>query len=96
MKKRSKVATPPQDDLRPEYQFDYSTAQKNPYAARLAGKTVLVVLAPDVAAAFPTAASVNRALRSVMRLATVRKTSNRPSHRTATSSVRTARARRRR
>jgi hypothetical protein len=95
MKKRNSVTARVLDDLRPEYQFDYSKGRKNPYASRLAGKTVLVVLDADVAAAFPTAASVNRALRSVMRLGFVRKRSSRKrGTRTATPTARAARARR--
>lgn len=54
------------DDMRPEYDFDYSKARPNPYAARMKGHAVAVVLAPDVAAAFPTAESVNTILRSVL------------------------------
>ena len=60
MKKASKAARKPTDDLRPEYSFDYSMAKKNPYAARLNRRTVAVVLEPDVAAAFPTSKAVNR------------------------------------
>ena len=66
MKKASKAALKPSDDLRSEYSFDYSKAKKNPYAARLKGRTVAVVLEPDVAAAFPTSKAVNRQLRAVV------------------------------
>jgi len=55
------------EDLRCEYAFDYSKAKKNPYAARLRGRTVAVVLEPDVAAAFPDSKAVNRQLRAVVR-----------------------------
>ncbi len=65
MKKASKAVRRMADDLRPEYSFDYSKAKKNPYAARLKGRTVAVVLEPDVAAAFPTSKAVNRQLREV-------------------------------
>ena len=54
------------DDLRPEYDFDYSKARPNPYAARLKGHSVAVLLAPDVAPSFPTADSVNEILRAVI------------------------------
>ncbi|MBX7253735.1 MAG: hypothetical protein K1X50_17265 [Candidatus Promineofilum sp.] len=61
----------PNDDLRPEY--DLTTLLKDgvrgKYAAAFARGTNLVLLAPDVAQAFPTEASVNEALRLVMRLA---------------------------
>ena len=66
MKKASKVVRDAAEDLRPEYSFDYSKAKKNPYAARLKGRTVAVVLEPDVAAAFPTSKAVNRQLRAVV------------------------------
>ncbi len=55
------------DDLRPEYAFDYSKAKKNPYATRLKGRVVAVVLEPDVAAAFPNSKAVNKQLRAVVR-----------------------------
>ncbi len=55
------------DDLRPEYAFDYSKAKKNPYAARLKGRVVAVVLEPDVAAAFPNSKAVNKQLRAAVR-----------------------------
>jgi hypothetical protein len=66
MKKASKVVRDAAEDLRPEYSFDYSKAKKNPYAARLKGRTVAVVLEPDVAAAFPTSKAVNRQLRAAV------------------------------
>ena len=66
MRKRTKAVSKGLDDLRPEYRFDYTTARPNPYAARLKGKTVAVVLDAEVAAAFPTSESVNTALRAIM------------------------------
>jgi len=57
------------DDMRPEYDFDYSKARPNPYAARLRGHSVAVLLAPDVALSFPTADSVNEVLRAVIKAA---------------------------
>jgi len=50
-------------DLEPEY--EWSMAVRNPYAARYAAGSNIVVLEPDVAAVFPNAASVNEALRSL-------------------------------
>ena len=59
------------DDLRPEY--DLTTllvgGVRGKYADAYARGTNLVLLAPDVAKAFPTEESVNEALRLVMRLA---------------------------
>ena len=54
------------DELRPEYDFDYSKARPNPYAARFKGRALAVVLDPDVAAVFPTAEAVNTTLRAVV------------------------------
>lgn len=56
---------PGPEDMLPEYDLDWPKAKPNPYAARLKN-TVAVVLAPDVARAFPTSESVNTALRSVL------------------------------
>jgi hypothetical protein len=64
--KKSKSSPETVDDLRTEYVFDFSKAKPNPYAARLKGRAVAVVLEPDVAAVFPTSQSVNRLLRSVV------------------------------
>ena len=66
VRKPSRIVPKDSDDLRPEYRFDYSKARPNPYAARLKGKAVAVVLDAEVAAAFPTSESVNAALRVVI------------------------------
>lgn len=66
MKKPAKAARLIAEDLRPEYAFDYSKAKPNPYAERLKGRTVAVVLEPDVAAAFPSSKAVNARLRAVV------------------------------
>lgn len=66
MKKPSSKKRDSTDDLRAEYDFDYSKARPNPYAARLRGRAVAVVLDPDVAEAFPTSESVNTVLRSMI------------------------------
>ena len=67
MKRAGNKSADSPDDLKGEYAFDYSKAKKNPYAARLKGRTVAVVLEPDVAAAFPDSKAVNRQLRAVVR-----------------------------
>ena len=59
------------DEMRPEY--DFSNAVRNPYAARYAAGSNIVVLEPDVAAVFPNAASVNEALRSLANVMAGRK-----------------------
>jgi len=47
------------DTMRPEY--DFSKGVRNKYAARLKPGSLLVVLDPDVAAAFGDAKAVNKA-----------------------------------
>jgi hypothetical protein len=66
MKRTKKADRDSSDDMRKEYAFDYAKAKPNPYAARLRGRTVAVVLEPDVAAAFPTSKAVNAQLRAVV------------------------------
>ena len=56
-------SNPLPDELRPEYSFDYSKAKPNPFAGDLQGRTVAVVLDPDVAEVFPDTTAVNSALR---------------------------------
>ena len=51
------------DDILPEY--DFSRAGPNRYAERYAGGANIVALDPDVAAVFPDAEAVNRALRAL-------------------------------
>jgi hypothetical protein len=59
-----------QDDLRAEYDFDYSTAVRGKYYHRLLKEGAnVVVLEPDVAKAFRSSATVNEALRSLIRVA---------------------------
>jgi hypothetical protein len=55
------------DDLRPEY--DFSGGVRGKYAGRFSSDTVMVTLAPDVAAVFPDAESVNEALRLLLKTA---------------------------
>ena len=56
------------DDLRPEYDFDYSKAVRGKYYKRLLKEgSNVVVLERDVAKAFPNSAAVNNALRSVIK-----------------------------
>ena len=66
-KRPAKVATTDADDVLPEYNF--RGAKPNPYAARMQGDSVRVILDPDVAAHFPTSVQVNRALRALARTA---------------------------
>jgi hypothetical protein len=68
------------DTMRPEY--DFSKGVRNKYAARFKPGSLLVVLDPDVAAAFGDAKAVNKALRALLEVA--------PAPRTRSSRRRTA------
>ena len=55
------------DDLRPEYDFDYSKAVRGKYYKKLLQEGAnVVVLEPDVVKAFGDSATVNKALRSLL------------------------------
>jgi hypothetical protein len=56
----------PDDDMLPEYRFDYRKARPNRFAARLKRGSRAVVLDPDVAAVFSTPESVNAVLRALI------------------------------
>lgn len=57
------------DDLRPEYNFDYSKAVRGKYYKRLIDEGAnVVMLEPDVAKVFADSAAVNEALRSLLDL----------------------------
>jgi hypothetical protein len=57
------------DDLRPEYDFDYTTAVRGKYYRRILREGANVaVLEPDVAKVFRSSAAVNEALRSLLRI----------------------------
>ena len=59
----------PADDMRAEYQFDYSRAVRGKYYRRLLKEGAnVVVLDPDVAKAFRSSAAVNEALRSLLKM----------------------------
>ena len=50
-------------EILPEY--DFSRASRNQYASRYAAGSAVVVLEPDVAAAFPSPGEANEALRAL-------------------------------
>ena len=55
------------DDLKPEYDFaSMKDGVRGKYVARLRKGSNLVLLEPEVAAAFPSAEAVNEALRGVL------------------------------
>lgn len=55
-----------EDELRPEYRFDYSKTKPNRFAAGMSEGVIAAVLEPDVAAVFNSSGSVNALLRSVI------------------------------
>jgi len=57
------------EELRPEYNFDYSKAIRGKYYKRILSEgSNVVILEPDIARAFADSAAVNDALRSLLNL----------------------------
>jgi hypothetical protein len=57
------------EELRPEYEFDYSKAVRGKYFKRLLTEGAnVVVLDPEIAKAFNNSAAVNDALRSLLEI----------------------------
>ncbi len=54
------------DELRAEYDFDYSKSRPNRFVSRMGKNVVAVVLEADVAQVFDSSESVNKLLRSVI------------------------------
>ena len=52
------------DELRPEYDFDYSKARPNRFAGQVDKSQVVVMLDPDISEVFTTPESVNAILRA--------------------------------
>jgi hypothetical protein len=63
------------EELRDEYQFDYRQAKPNRFAAALKKGGRLVVLDPEVAAAFRESGEVNAVLRALLQTMPNRQTS---------------------
>ena len=55
-----------EDDLLPEYNFDYKKARPNRFALQNNKESVTVTLEPDVAKVFKTSEEVNKALRAIL------------------------------
>jgi hypothetical protein len=70
---KKKISSEMEDELRPEYDLTklLKGGGRGQYADRYRAGTNVVVLAPDVAQAFPTEEAVNEALRLVMRMAQI-------------------------
>jgi len=57
----------PENDLKPEYNFDYKKAKKYRFAEQLDDSTLtVVVLDEDIAQVFKTPEAVNNALRTLI------------------------------
>lgn len=54
------------DDMLPEYDFDYSKAKPNRFAGRIAKDQTVVLLDPELSKVFPDSESVNTALRAII------------------------------
>ena len=77
------------EQMRAEYNFDYSKAQRGKYYKRLLAEgSNVVVLDRDIAKAFPDSASVNKALRAVLQS----KRERRPTTRATRARAKPARA----
>ena len=74
MKKATKTRRDP--DMLNEY--DFSKGVRGKYAKRFAKGSNVVVLSPDVAIVFPDSASVNEALRALIKIVGKRATSQHP------------------
>ncbi len=64
-----KKTVKPSSDPEMLAEYDFRGGVRGKYAARFAAGTNVVVLAPDVAEAFPDSDAVNEALRALMKIA---------------------------
>jgi len=55
-----------EEDLLPEYNFDYSKARPNRFAPLANETEIIITLDPDVAKVFKTSTDVNKALRAII------------------------------
>ncbi len=55
-----------EEDLLPEYNFDYSKARPNRFAVQANETKITVTLESDVAKVFKTSEDVNKALRAIL------------------------------
>jgi uncharacterized protein (DUF4415 family) len=55
-----------EDDLLPEYNFDYRKARPNRFVTHPSETQITVTLDPDVAEVFKTSEAVNNALRAIL------------------------------
>lgn len=74
MKKATKKSSTRSEETEMRAEYDFSKGERGKYAKRFSEGTNLVLLAPDVASKFPTATSVNRALREIIKAKSKRRT----------------------
>ena len=85
-----KIKSEANDWLRPEYKRgDLGSFVRGKYARRMAAESNVVVIEPAVSKAFPNEASVNAALRGLLKLS---KSSTRPTRRSTRTRAKAARA----
>lgn len=68
MPKETKMKLDENDELLPEYNFDYSKSKPNRFADKYNEAKRTVILEKDVAEDFPSSESVNEALRFLARI----------------------------
>jgi len=66
MNKTAPKGRPDANNMRDEYEFDYSKAKPNRFATHMKRPVVAVVLEADVASVFDSSAKVNAQLRSII------------------------------
>ena len=66
MNKTTNLNSHDNDELLPEYEFDYQKARPNRFATRESDREITVVLEADVAKIFKTSDDVNKALRAII------------------------------
>jgi hypothetical protein len=81
LNKRGVVKPAQLDEILPEY--DFSRASSNKYASRYAAGSAVIVLEPDVAAAFPNSLEANEALRALAGIIQKHRSRRPASHRRA-------------
>lgn len=74
MKKPTKKVSLSKAEPEMRAEYDFSNGVRGKYLKRFGEGTNVVLLAPDVASEFPTATSVNRALREVIKSRSKRRT----------------------
>jgi hypothetical protein len=68
-------------DLKPEYDFDYSTAVRGMYFQRMQNqKTNLVAIDPELSEIFQDSESVNDALRMLLKMSQIAQRANIPAY----------------